>query len=158
MRRSLILHPMALVTLVALVVNDHWLKTRYPGWVTGKLSDFAGLLLLPILIVATIELATRTLLSIRAVWIIASTVTVGFVLVESTALGAQMYEQGMGILQLPFRSLISGADAAVPVHHVADLADLIALPVAFVVCLIGRDRSKDAHPAPGRSTTKKSSS
>lgn len=153
MRRSLILHPVALIALTVLIVNDHLLKLRYPGWLTGKLSDFAGLILFPILIVATIELATRTPMSRRALMVIASVVAFGFVLVESTTQGARMYEHGMGLIQLPFRSLISGADAAVPVRHVADLADLIALPAAFVVCLIGRDRSVDAHPALGRSTT-----
>ena len=31
------------LALVVLVLNDHVLKTAYPGWVTGKLSDVAGL-------------------------------------------------------------------------------------------------------------------
>ncbi len=158
MRRSLILHPVALTALVALVVNDHVLKARYPGWVTGKLSDFAGLILLPTLIVVTVELATRTPLSRSAVWAISSAVALGFVLAEITDLGAQVYEHGMGLMQLPFRYLISGADAAVPVRHVADLADLIALPAAYVVCLIGWDRRRALHPSPGRSITKESSS
>lgn len=35
--------PVFLVALLALVVNDLHLKMHYPSWLTGKLSDFAGL-------------------------------------------------------------------------------------------------------------------
>jgi hypothetical protein len=35
------------LALVVLVLNDHVLKTAYPGWITGKLSDVAGLVLAP---------------------------------------------------------------------------------------------------------------
>ncbi|MDD5427521.1 MAG: hypothetical protein PHN52_13675 [candidate division Zixibacteria bacterium] len=32
-----------LLTLTLLIINDQWLKAAYPNWLTGKLSDFAGL-------------------------------------------------------------------------------------------------------------------
>src|SRR5919108_3596562 len=51
-----LLHPLVLVALAALVVNDHLLKPTFPGVVTGKLSDVAGLLLAPVVAVAAIEL------------------------------------------------------------------------------------------------------
>lgn len=35
-------HPFALCCVVLLIVNDHLLKHTYPGWLTGKLSDLAG--------------------------------------------------------------------------------------------------------------------
>ena len=35
--------PWFLASVVVLVVNDHVLKTRFPGWWTGKVSDVAGL-------------------------------------------------------------------------------------------------------------------
>jgi hypothetical protein len=37
---------------LVLVLNDHWLKGAglLPGWLTGKLSDFAGLIVAPILL------------------------------------------------------------------------------------------------------------
>lgn len=35
--------PLFLIALVLLLLNDHVLKYAYPGWLTGKLSDFAGL-------------------------------------------------------------------------------------------------------------------
>ena len=40
-RDSGMLHPVALAALAVLVLNDHVWKARYPGWVTGKLSDVA---------------------------------------------------------------------------------------------------------------------
>ncbi len=136
MRRPLILHPVSLTALVLLLLNDHVLKGLAPGAVTGKLSDFAGLALLPILVVSTIELLAHTTLSCRTLWAISSVVALGFVFVEATPLGAGLYEQGLGIAQLPFRYALSGADVAAPVRHVADIGDLIALPAAFVVCLV----------------------
>ena len=38
------------LALVVLVLNDHVLKTAYPGWITGKLSDVAGLVVAPLLL------------------------------------------------------------------------------------------------------------
>ena len=35
--------PAAIASLLLLLVNDHVLKQAWPGVVTGKLSDFAGL-------------------------------------------------------------------------------------------------------------------
>jgi len=42
------------VALAALVINDHLLKRAgwLPGWLTGKLSDFAGLIVAPVLLAA----------------------------------------------------------------------------------------------------------
>ena len=39
---SLLLHPLFLAALAVLWLNDHVLKERWPGLVTGKLSDVAG--------------------------------------------------------------------------------------------------------------------
>ncbi len=49
---SELLHPAALAAMVVLALNDHLLKGRAPGWLTGKLSDFAGLLFFPLLLTA----------------------------------------------------------------------------------------------------------
>ena len=47
--------------LAVLVVNDHVLKGAgiLPGWVTGKLSDFAGLLVAPALLVTALRATSR---------------------------------------------------------------------------------------------------
>jgi hypothetical protein len=45
------------VALVLLVANDHWLKHSQlaPGWLTGKLSDFAGLIVAPVLLAMLVQ-------------------------------------------------------------------------------------------------------
>jgi hypothetical protein len=48
-----LLDPLTLAGVVALGLNDLVLKGRAPGWLTGKLSDFAGLLFFPLLLTAT---------------------------------------------------------------------------------------------------------
>ena len=53
------LHPLALISLVVLVLNDHLLKPLTPGWLTGKLSDVAGLLFFPFLLLALVDVIMR---------------------------------------------------------------------------------------------------
>lgn len=43
MKTRLLFHPAFLLSLLLLLLNDLWLKYAFPGWITGKLSDFAGL-------------------------------------------------------------------------------------------------------------------
>ena len=45
-----ILNYLFVACLLTLVVNDHYLKYAYGNWLTGKLSDMAGIILLPLLI------------------------------------------------------------------------------------------------------------
>ena len=48
------LHPLPLGAVLLMAVNDHLLKGAgvLPGWLTGKLSDVAGLLFFPLLLTA----------------------------------------------------------------------------------------------------------
>lgn len=48
------MHPLPLSAALVLVVNDHALKGAglLPGWLTGKLSDFAGMFFFPVLLAA----------------------------------------------------------------------------------------------------------
>jgi hypothetical protein len=50
-------HPATVVATFALPVNDHLLKSLWPGLVTGKLSDVAGLLVAPPLLALAFSLA-----------------------------------------------------------------------------------------------------
>jgi len=43
---QLLLHPLFIVSLACLLINDHYWKYEYHNWLTGKLSDFAGLFVL----------------------------------------------------------------------------------------------------------------
>jgi len=46
--KNLILNRIFLPGLLLLALNDHFLKYHYSSWLTGKLSDFAGLLIFPL--------------------------------------------------------------------------------------------------------------
>ena len=49
------LHPLVLAAAALLVLNDWWLKpSAAPGWLTGKLSDLAGLVLAPLVLSALV--------------------------------------------------------------------------------------------------------
>lgn len=39
-----------LVALLGLAINDHWAKAAFPGMLTGKLSDLAGMVVLPVIL------------------------------------------------------------------------------------------------------------
>ncbi|MBA2661648.1 MAG: hypothetical protein H0U74_05095 [Bradymonadaceae bacterium] len=55
-----LLHPAWLGALALLVLNDHLFKhSVYAGLVTGKLSDFAGLFLAPVLLAALLRVRSR---------------------------------------------------------------------------------------------------
>jgi len=57
-----VLAPLPVVALVVLVVNDWLLKPRLAGsigWLTGKLSDVAGLVLAPLVLTAVADLGLR---------------------------------------------------------------------------------------------------
>ena len=54
-----LLHPLFLVSLLVLLINDHIAKDLYPGVITGKLSDFSGLLVLPVLAFVAVEVGAK---------------------------------------------------------------------------------------------------
>ncbi len=45
-----------LAALLGLAINDHWAKSAYPGLITGKFSDLAGMIVLPIILSAVYAL------------------------------------------------------------------------------------------------------
>jgi hypothetical protein len=51
------LHPVTLTAMAVLALNDHVLKGAgiLPGWLTGKLSDIAGLIFFPLLATALLD-------------------------------------------------------------------------------------------------------
>jgi hypothetical protein len=55
------IHPLFWGALASLLVNDHVLKRAHllPGWLTGKLSDFAGMLVAPVLIATLLRVRGR---------------------------------------------------------------------------------------------------
>lgn len=43
-------HPLPAAAVIALFINDHFLKRWFGTWWTGKLSDFAGLFFFPLFV------------------------------------------------------------------------------------------------------------
>lgn len=112
-------HPVTVLAIVALVVNDHFLKAAYPGLVTGKLSDLAGLLVAaPLLATVVAGLAPRLPGTPVALASLGVTGLV-FTLVKATAVGATAAS-----------TLWSGLTG--PSVILADRTDLAALPMLGV--------------------------
>src|SRR5688500_18032602 len=93
--RSALANPAFLAALAVLLINDHVLKGAglLPGWVTGKLSDLAGLIVAPVL--AAVVLRAR---SPRARVLAFALVAIPFALTKMSDLGARAMESVVGSL------------------------------------------------------------
>ncbi len=54
-------HPLVWFSIFVLLINDHVLKVYAPSWLTGKISDFAGLFFFPILLSAILNIVFKPL-------------------------------------------------------------------------------------------------
>ena len=139
---EVLLHPVVLAALALLILNDHVLKQAAPSPVTGKLSDVAGLIVLPVLLVAAWELALRTggrhggsgRLVAGAAVVISG---IGFAIVKTQPAGAEAFGLLLGaaqwLLALPMHmALAQPVPGVVAAHVLADPTDLLALPALVV--------------------------
>lgn len=146
-----LLHPVTLTALFTLALNDQVLKRACPSWLTGKLSDFAGVLLLPIFLHALSELAAarawrRPLSAVNGDrWLLVCVVLSlsAFALPEVWKPAEVAYRYGLGGARWPFRALAAllfGQELphVRPVQATADVTDLLALPMGFVAFALGR--------------------
>lgn len=142
-----LLNPIALTAIGLLIVNDHILKSLVPGLITGKVSDFAGLVFFPLLLEAAHELgcaATRrdwgpsqAVLSL-SIAVTALTFAAVKLIPEATA----AFASTLGAIQwLTGQILMVGAAAPWRVEVAQDPTDLMALPVLALTYVIGRRRS-----------------
>ena len=109
-RLAPLLHPAFLASVLLLAVNDHVLKAAMPGIATGKLSDLAGLVVLPVLLCALAGVTER-----RGAWAVHGAVGAVFALMQFVAAGAWL--------------VVLGQAVGTPLHHTADPTDLVALAV-----------------------------
>ncbi|MET8263377.1 hypothetical protein ABZU92_05205 [Micromonospora arida] len=112
---SWLCHPATVFALVLLLVNDHVLKAAFPGLVTGKLSDVAGLVLAPPLVAVLLTLLVPRLPSRAAAVAGLVAVGVGFAVVKSSGYAAELASSAWTVLAGP--SLVR-----------ADWTDLLTLP------------------------------
>lgn len=146
--RRISLHPVFLVALAVLIVNDHVLKDAHPSWWTGKLSDVAGLVLAPFFLAAVHQAVTRRAPSHILLIASALLVAIAFTLVKVFPWGEAVYETGLAVLQWPFLAIGAalqgvGIPDLAQVDLVRDKTDLLAIPFAFVGWLILRSWQTD---------------
>jgi hypothetical protein len=114
--------------LVLLILNDHFMKQAWPGWVTGKLSDVAGLVVAPLLL-GVLLTAWRVPRPMPA----ALLATGGaFTLAKASTVGAAVASAVWSLTGVP--TLIR-----------ADVTDVLALPALYGAWLVHRQVS--ARPA-----------
>jgi len=142
------LHPLAIVAVAVLVLNDHVLKSVAPGWVTGKLSDLAGLTYFPLLLATMLSPLVRrpgvTATGIERRMVLFAVVVTGivFTLVKTVPAAAGVWSWALGLGQwIVFLGWSSGL-APVPVVAPVDPTDLVALPVLAVPAWLALRRSR----------------
>ena len=122
------MHPVALAAVLVLVVNDWLLKPRLHDWLTGKLSDVAGLAFAPVVLSAMLGLVLRLVGK------------PGYL--TARRLVACCVATGLGFAAVKLCAPAREALAALIGHHsefYPDLTDLYALPALLVAYWIGRD-------------------
>jgi hypothetical protein len=113
--------PVFVLALVMLILNDHVLKQAWPGLVTGKLSDFAGLVVAPLLLAVPLAaLGVR-----RSVPVAIALTGMGFVLAKTSVAGAAATSAVWSLTGVP--TLIR-----------ADVTDLVALPALGLTWWVDR--------------------
>lgn len=145
-----LLHPITLAAIGLLLLNDHVLKSAWPGPITGKLSDLAGLAFFPILLLSGGELVLALGgrwrgPTVRALAMAVIVSTAGFILIKTVPSAADgfgwMLGQAQWLLSLPIH-VLSGLPVP-PVARatvVADLTDLAALPALALAIWVGVSR------------------
>jgi hypothetical protein len=128
------LHPLPLLALTALAINDHLLKGAHllPMWLTGKISDFAGLFFFPLLLTAAgdclLMLVARTTgwridFSLRRWKLVAACLATAAVAVplELSESFGRFYTETLGRLGFPSATY----------RDLSDLLALLMLPLAY---------------------------
>ena len=60
-KKDLILNPIFLIGLLLLMINDFYLKSAFSNYLTGKISDFTGLLIFPMFIAALVPRVKKSI-------------------------------------------------------------------------------------------------
>lgn len=143
-----LLHPVSLAAIALLVVNDHVLKAAWPGALTGKLSDLAGLAFFPLLLAAVAQQVRPALRLRPTVAVCAMLTALVFAAIKVWPLAGDAYRVGLGALQWPFRALGSllaghGVPGLAPVRLTPDVTDLLALPAVLIAVWLAARFSSD---------------
>jgi len=154
---DLLLHPVAIAAMLVVIFNDRYLKVYHAGFVSGKLSDFTGLIYFPLFLVSVAEISLwiRARLSKSsnhqgnwqlgsgAVDSIVAVTGIIFTLAKLWDPAAIGYSVVFGVVWWPVDALasLSGGAGWPPVGRLSltqDPLDLVALPMLLVPMLIVR--------------------
>ena len=143
-------HPMSVCMLWLWLLNDHIFKDLWGNALTGKLSDISGLVVFPLMFVATYELIcafrqrAATHLDL-VLWLSLGFSAMLMILINVSDWGAELCRVGLGILQWPFRCLWSLSIVPIyKVHLTMDPTDLwtlgaLVIPYTIVSSRLNRD-------------------
>ncbi|MEO6082065.1 MAG: hypothetical protein ABIQ18_03075, partial [Umezawaea sp.] len=124
-------HPVTVGATVVLLLNDHVFKQAWPGLVTGKLSDVAGLVMAPPVLGLLLGLVLVDRIGAAAAVLLTG---VGFAVVKLTPAGAEVASAAWSVVNGPSVVL-------------ADPTDLVALPALGLAWWVWR-RVAAAPPLP----------
>jgi len=110
-----LLHPVSLAAMAVLALNDHLLKQAWPGHVTGKISDVAGLVFFPLLLMA-LGLPRRLSVALTAL---------GFAAVKAWPWANDIWNETFSLVY----AAVGFADRAA---LMCDPTDLMAVPAVLV--------------------------
>lgn len=131
-----LVHPVTLLSIALLLLNDHLFKVMAPSWLTGKVSDLAGLFFFPFLLAAVLSILLRPLRRPMPTTIgrLAFTVTaVWFAAAKATPWGHALTVQ------------IVSALLGHPASIVLDPTDLIGLVALWPAWRLWRRAAAEAH-------------
>jgi hypothetical protein len=139
------LHPLALAAAVVLVINDWVLKpSAAPGWLTGKLSDLAGLVFVPLVVTALVDVV---------LWGAARLGARVDPALDHRKLAASIAVVGGGFAAVKLSAAAAAAAArvwswtGVDARIVADPTDLLTLPALAVAWWIGDREIRSRRPS-----------
>jgi hypothetical protein len=134
-----LLHPVVLLSAVLLGLNDHLFKGVLPGIITGKLSDFAGLVFFPLFLLSLVEwtewVVTRRVNLHPRIFFVATFMTAAvFSVINLDQQAGALYRS---VVQETWTLLRISPGV---VHHTVDAPDLIALVSLLVPLSLFRKR------------------
>lgn len=140
-----LIHPLVLAALALWLLNDHAGKSMYPGWLSGKASDVASLMVFPLVPIAALDLVRARAgkpppgTGWIAGWVIATGAVMTTINLFDRA--ATAYRWGLAAAQWPLRVVYEsmlGHDipGLHPVRLTMDPTDLWTLPALLVPLML----------------------
>ena len=149
----LLLQPVVLAALLLWAINDHFLKARFPGWTTGKLSDFAAMIAGPVLLFAWAELLAPRFVARRSFGVLSAAAlacAATLALINLSPQVARAYELTLALPQSLFWALVSWSvppdPLGVTVLHTVDWTDALVAPVASIPLWLASERGRVVPP------------